>query len=321
MNSNENESKSYRLLCLFEHFSKGEIVNKKEYAEKFNVNIRSIHRDIEVLNTYFSEYQQNRAEIVYNPKKKGYELIMRETGDFSDSEIFALLKILFDSRAFSENEMNRILETLLFRSSDKQFLSSLIKSERLGYVPPKHSNDIIAFLWKINHAVSNNLVINATYEKQDQTKKSYILQPVGLIFNEYYFYLLAKIEGKDKENPAVFRVDRLSNLEITKETFTIPYRDRFEEGEFRKRIHFMYSGDLINIRFHFWGDSLEAVLDRIPTAKVIGYDDKKAIVEAQVYSNGIVRWLLSQKESLEVISPQSLRNEMKETIQKMLSNY
>lgn len=321
MNSNENESKSYRLLCLFEHFSKGGIVNKKEFAEKFNVNIRSIHRDIEVLNNYFSVYQKNHAEIIYNPKKKGYELIMRETGDFSDSEIFALLKILFDSRAFSETEMNRILETLISKSLDRQFINSLIKSERLGYVPPKHGRDIIHFLWQINHAVLNNLVINTIYEKQDKQKKSYTLRPVGLVFNEFYFYLLARIAGKEKENPAVFRVDRLTNLEITKEIFTLPYRNRFEEGEFRKRIHFMYSGDLINIRFLFWGDSLEAVLDRIPTAKVVGYDGRKAIVEAQVFSNGIIRWLLSQKECLEVISPQSLRNEIKETLQKMLLNY
>ena len=83
----------------------------------------------------------------------------------------------------------------------------------------------------------------------------------------------------------------------------------------------MYQGELIHIQFKFWGDSLEAVLDRIPTAKIVGYKEDKAIIEAEVYSKGIVMWLFSQKEYLEVVKPESLRVEMKESIQKMLDIY
>lgn len=46
----------------------------------------------------------------------------------------------------------------------------------------------------------------------------------------------------------------------------------------------MYTGELIKIQFKFWGDSLEAILDRLPTAKFIGYNtqDNKKIIEAEV---------------------------------------
>ena len=85
----------------------------------------------------------------------------------------------------------------------------------------------------------------------------------------------------------------------------------------------MYTGELIAIQFEFWGDSLEAILDRLPTSKVVRYDEKdnRPIIEAEVYGEGVKRWLLSQKEFLEVIRPIEYREEIKENIEKMLSNY
>ena len=63
----------------------------------------------------------------------------------------------------------------------------------------------------------------------------------------------------------------------------------------RRRIQFMYGGELKKIRFLYTGPSLEAVLDRLPTARVLrevpgGYE-----VEAEVFSgNGLDMWLRSQ---------------------------
>ena len=83
----------------------------------------------------------------------------------------------------------------------------------------------------------------------------------------------------------------------------------------------MYKGDLTHIQFKFWGASLEAVLDRIPTAEIIGWDGEKAIIEGEVYSKGAIMWLLSQMEFLEVIRPESLRQEMKNKIERMYNIY
>ena len=55
----------------------------------------------------------------------------------------------------------------------------------------------------------------------------------------------------------------------------------------------------------------------MPTAKVIGKDGEKAVVEAEVYGEGVKRWLLSQKEFLEVVKPQWYRDEVKGTIERM----
>ena len=39
--------------------------------------------------------------------------------------------------------------------------------------------------------------------------------------------------------------------------------ERFQDGEFRKLIQFMQTGEVENIKFRFTGSSIEAVLDRL----------------------------------------------------------
>ena len=46
-----------------------------------------------------------------------------------------------------------------------------------------------------------------------------------------------------------------THLDVYKrqEHFSVPYKDRFQEGEMRKRIQFMYGGELQRIRFEYTG--------------------------------------------------------------------
>lgn len=76
----------------------------------------------------------------------------------------------------------------------------------------------------------------------------------------------------------------------------------FQEGEFRKRIQFMYGGELENVRFVYKGPSVEAVLDRLPTAKAKKNEDGTYLVAAEVYGKGIDMWLRSQGNYVENIS-------------------
>lgn len=64
----------------------------------------------------------------------------------------------------------------------------------------------------------------------------------------------------------------------------------------------MYGGKLETIRFRYTGPSLEAVLDRLPTAKVVTQDESGWVIEAEVFGKGIEMWLRSQGEYVQLIS-------------------
>lgn len=101
--------------------------------------------------------------------------------------------------------------------------------------------------------------------------------------------------------PTIYRIDRIQNVKVLDEHFKIPYKDRFEEGEYRKRIQFMYGGKLQRTMFWYKGLSVEAVLDRLPTAKILREEDGKYLVSAETFGKGIEMWLRSQGDLVEVV--------------------
>ena len=76
------------------------------------------------------------------------------------------------------------------------------------------------------------------------------------------------------------------------------YAGRFEEGEFRKRVQFMFGGRLQTIRFRYTGPSIEAVLDRLPTAEAKENPDGGWDVTAEVFGKGVEMWLRSQSDNI-----------------------
>jgi hypothetical protein len=105
------------------------------------------------------------------------------------------------------------------------------------------------------------------------------------------------------------------------ENFHVQYSNRFEEGEFRKRIKFMYSGELQKIEFKYFGPSVEAVLDRLPTAQIISEENGVFTIKAEVFGEGIKMWILSQGNKIQTLKPQCLVDSLKEELNAMLERY
>ena len=97
------------------------------------------------------------------------------------------------------------------------------------------------------------------------------------------------------------RIDRIRAFRATGEHFTPAYAKRFQEGEFRRRVQFMYGGRLQKIRFKYTGPSIEAVLDRLPTAEILSQDDSGWLVSAEVFGKGIEMWMRSQGDYIQEI--------------------
>ena len=326
------KNKIYRIIELYQRFNNGEAMSKKKISYEYGVDLRTVQRYIKELNDFFEEHDRNNNEpirrIEYNSKKSVYELVNRNSeSNLSDGDILAICKIILESRAFSKSEMERIINTLTAKFNNDKLMKNALINEEFNYEELRHNKNkkcgktLSNFLWDINKSIAERKIIEAVYTRKDNQTRSVRLKPLAIVFNEYYFYLMAQNADNKDDYIYSFRVDRFKEYKVTNEEFKIDYKDKFKEGEFRKKIHFMYKGELTHIQFKFWGDSLEAVLDRIPTAEIIGWDGDKAIVEGEVYSKGAIMWLLSQMEFLEVIRPKSLRKVMKEKIEKMYKLY
>ena len=84
----------------------------------------------------------------------------------------------------------------------------------------------------------------------------------------------------------------------------------------------MWPGKLQTIRFEFNGPSVQAVLDKLPTARIIErMGGRKYLIEAEVYGDGIKMWLLSQGAWVKVLAPANFVEEIKKEIQVMNAQY
>lgn len=305
MENSLTEAKSMRLLTMHGRLMDGRIIKKKDLATEFGITQRSVQRDLDSLRVFFAEQMKGR-EIIYDSRERGYRLIHAVPKGLSDSEILAVCKILLESRSMKREEMMPILDKLLdccVPDTSKKAVTRLIANERFHYIAPRHGKDILPGLWELGQAVEQHCVTEIEYRKMDGSPTNRVIEPVGLMFSEYYFYLVAFVRNepytsyfKEKKAlmPAIYRIDRIQKFTVTEEHFTPAYAERFQEGEFRKRVQFMYGGKLNRVKFKYVGPSIEAVLDRLPTAEITAQDDEGWFVEAEVFGTGIDMWLRSQ---------------------------
>ena len=307
----QSELKSARLLEIFSRLSQGAVLKKSELAQDFHVTPRSIQRDMEDLRCFFAE-RHLEQDVIYDGRLKGYRMVSRDPRRLTDSEVLAVCKILLESRSLPADDMLPILDKLIdcaVPPENQRDVRALVANEKLHYIPPHHGQHILDTLWTLGQAVRDQRVIEVAYQRmKDPQLVKRRMQPVGIMFSEYYFYLTAFLEDKtDFDNPddlfpTIYRIDRIKSVKVLNEHFRVPYAKRFEEGEFRKRVQFMYGGRLEHIRFRYTGPSLEAVLDRLPTAQVIKTEENGWLISAEVFGKGIDMWLRSQGEYVERVS-------------------
>lgn len=305
------EAKSARLLSIYARLLSGQVLGRADLAKEYGVTARSIQRDIESLRNFLAD-QGLAQDVTYDRRAKGYHLTNTVPKGLSNSEILAVCKILLESRSMRSDEMLPILDKLIdctVPEDSRKAVKALIANEQLHYIEPHHNQHILDGLWEIGQAVKSHQVMEIEYERMKEPKfvQRRIL-PVGIMFSEYYFYLTAFLEKRDTFDnpddlfPTIYRIDRIKSFQILDEHFQLPYRERFEEGEFRRRVQFMYGGKLETIRFRYLGPSLEAVLDRLPTAKVIAQDEEGWTISAEVFGKGIDMWLRSQGDYIKYIN-------------------
>lgn len=326
----------HRLLDLYTRLQNGEVIRKADEASRFQVNKRTIQRDIDQIRAYLADQAAQGGEcreLVYNRRKGGYVLFAEDNGLMDNSEILAVAKILLESRAFVGEEMDAILKKLLrgcVPTKEQTAVAELISNEALHYVPPRHGIQLTKRLWDLGQAVRQKMRIELDYCRMDGSLvKKRIVEPVAVLFSEYYFYLIAynmatTPNGElvtEHDYPSYYRVDRIHAYIVQKDHFSIPYARRFEGGELRKRIQFMYGGSLRQVRFLYRGPSIEAIYDRLPTAEAVRAEDGTYLVTAEVFGEGIIQWLLSQGTYVEVLGPEDLRTEITERVRSMAAYY
>ena len=192
------ESKNFRTLDMYVRLCEGKTVNKAEEARRFNVDERSIQRDIDDVSTFLDERSISTGEsrlIEYDRAKKGFVMAGAGPSVMTSSESLAVSKILLEGRAFTKRELSVILNKLVegcVPLKNMKLVSDLIANEKYHYVELNHKEYIQDKLWSIGSDIHEHNLVSLRYARANAPRESIkrIVEPVAILFSEYYFCFL-----------------------------------------------------------------------------------------------------------------------------------
>lgn len=317
-------SKQYRVLEIFFRALRGENISVQELAHECGVSTKSIARSINELKAFLADHRElvGNTELQYSHKEKCYHLYMDEF--LTSKELFALVEVMIGARAFSKMELLTLVDKMKRYTTpkDRPKLNELIRKELYHYPEIKHDCESVHdVLWQLINCITEKKEISIEYYRADRKLVTHRIRPASIMFTDYYFYLIAFSTEDALDKPIYFRVDRIKYITEHRKKSTCTETQNFDEGLLRQRSLFMWPGKLRTIRFEFTGSAIQAILDKLPTARIIERNGRTYTIEADVYGDGIKMWLLSQGRRIKVISPDDFVDEMRKEIERMYCHY
>ena len=318
-------TKQYRVLEIFFRGLRGEDLSVQALANEYNVSTKSITRSINELKDFLADHRElvGNTELQYSYSDKCYRLFMDEF--LSNKELFSLVEVMIGARAFSKMELLTLVDKLkkFTTPEDRPKMNELIRKELYHYPEVNHDCESVEDnLWKIVNCIAECKEISIEYYRTDRKWVTHRLRHASVMFTDYYFYLIAFLTEGKTDKPYYFRIDRIKQITVHRKKYDVYESKDFDEGLLRKRSLFMWPGKLRTIRFEFSGPSVQAALDKLPTAKIIErLGGNKYLIEAEVYGDGVKMWLLSQGTWVKIISPAEFVEEIRKEVEAIAEYY
>lgn len=206
-------------------------VTGEKIAEKFNISVRSVYRDIKALNEQGIpvSFEPYRGYFVVN----GYFL---QPVSFSTDEANALLLMESIVSGFADKSIFLHYSSALtkvksvLRSSQKESLEFLANNIKFQ-APPcfiRHAD----YLSSIQQAISQRRVLEIEYTNLQKEVSKRKAEPIGLVFYAFNWHLIGWCHLKKDYRD--FRVSRILRLQCTDEDFT--RKKHIEMNDYMKQI-------------------------------------------------------------------------------------
>ncbi len=294
----------------------------RKLAERFEVNIRTIQRDIEAM-----RYQMG-FEIEYDAKNNGYYYTKENKVDLpplqiSEGEWVSLLlmrQVMPQLSPKLQETMHNLFKKLALLSSDKidvdDTLLSPLMSMDFGQTKLPTLNE--AIYSKMVKSLQENKTVSITYYTAYSQKTSCReIDPYHLRFAFGGWYVMGYCHLRQEIK--TFSLGNIQKLEITKKTFVRP-KD-FNPEQILGNAWRLIPGKPAHVKLKFSKDIGPWVSSRQwhKTQTIQELEDGSILLEFEVDGlSEINGWVLSFGSGVEVLEPKELRDEIREEV-KLLS--
>lgn len=241
-----------RVISIYSQLMNGKIVRKREAAEKFEVNERTIQRDIDDIRAYFANDINVNCQVVYDRTKNGYTLISDKKNMITSYEVLMICKVFLESEALLKNEMLPIIDKLIRECvpyEEQKKITTLV-NERITYKEPVDGRPLDEMMRVVADAIFSHHQIQIWHKKaSEDIEIERIVCPVGIMFSNNHFYLTGYVhigngssnealkgEENDELFPAIYKMNEVVECVVLDKTFHVPYKTQVEDQVFRERL-------------------------------------------------------------------------------------
>lgn len=326
MASTERKLKTLRVLQLLlewsdpEHPLTAEEIISLLGKYDLDADRRSIYSDIAVIN----QLDPSTLEIEKAPGNHGQYVSKRM---FELSELKLLIDAVQVAKFIPPAESRTLIKKLGSLASVHQ--SKDLRREIHLCDPPVGDNQVLNSVDVIHTAMNDNHRIEFQYNewtprKTKQLRRNgmvYQVSPWKLLWDNEYYYLLAY--DPSIQDIKHYRVDRMVNAKVSplqREGYTI-YQN-YKTG-FSTRTFGMYGGEDVKVKLKCSNKLVGVILDRFGAdAMLIPEDNNYFSLRVLVtLSPQFYGWVASLGDSVEILEPQSIREEYTTYLYNILKNY
>ena len=295
---------------------------KRKIQEIYNVEIdpRTIRRNINLLK-YKLDYDISTRE----ENSKGYYINRNPETDFEPGEVRAII----DTFSYANYIVPSIGKNIINKCKNMQniYENQKLKNYQIFANDSKTENmEVIKNIEDISDAIQNLNKVTFEYWKYGMDKKlekiivsTPKVTPFAIIYNKQEFYMIGIKEGQEKFYN--YRLDRIKNLVTLDEKRTINKSTK-EIKEYAQSIVEMFGGEKQEIEADCDMVLLDTVFDLFgKNITIIKIDDSKFKLKVDANAFGFKFWAMRNLDCVEVLKPQSLREEMKSIIEEARKKY
>ncbi len=298
-----------RLLGIIVSLLNKETLTAKQLAEKFEVSIRTIQRDMESIS-------MAGVPIVSNTGSSGGYSILSSyklENQFIKRDDYKIIIMALKSlnTGYESRQLEHIIDKYLALNG------GYAQNVFLDYSVSREDNKVQENNKLIEHSINEMTQINFDYKNVSGILSHRNVQPLALRFQWYGWYLF----GFDlsKSDYRSFKIARMQNLEATDTKFC--NNADIEELLRLKDKEYMQTCENIKVWCH--KDSISILEEYFPQEERVAFEEGHYIMNLHVPPNERL-WqalLLSMGDKVKIIKPEYYRQRLIETASKFLSNY
>jgi predicted DNA-binding transcriptional regulator YafY len=278
-----------------------------ELAERFEVSVRTIYRDIDILSSagvpiYASQGKGGGISLL-----GGYILNKSVLSEKEQNEILFALQSL---KATGNPETDRVLSRLssLFNKDTANWIE-------VDFTPWGSDKNQTSQFTILKDAILNRHIIEFEYINTSGEKSTRRAEPLKLIFKVHAWYLQGFCLSKNAYR--TFRISRMSDVHTINEVFV-------------QRVHEAVAEDLKEPETQKWIDvqlkivphGAYRVFDEFDEKEITKNQDGSFTIETSLpQSEWMFRYLLSFGTDMEVLGPENIRDILVNKLEEMIFKY